>query len=228
MFNSKEAKTDKGFSENKFIEVGPSEIRINEFKFVTSKKGDRYKIEANVETKPIGNGFEGWEGAKGKIGRFDFSSYILIGDKVNNDDGTERDATPEELKMKEKQEQWVVDRLASIAVAMGVKPQLDGVTASKISEYVQKAFALIKGKYAWFLIGGEEWESKEGKIKTSLRLPLNGYVAATELELKAKHPKGMPDKDTTWFFKRLVKMDNEKARNKIVDNIPEGEDDLPF
>jgi hypothetical protein len=51
---------------------------------------------------------------------------------------------------------------ATIADKVGVRPQLDAITASSLEEFLNKAIPVIKGKYAWFMLAGEEYVSAAG------------------------------------------------------------------
>jgi hypothetical protein len=53
-------------------------------------------------------------------------------------------------------------QIGVIADKLGVRPQVDAVTASTIEEYIAKVSPFLVGKFLWWNIGGEEY--KEGRF----------------------------------------------------------------
>lgn len=220
-FGTKGVKSDTGSQIGKFIEIGPNVCKIKSLTVVYSKKGDKFKVQANIETKPIGDDFEGWPDentkvpALGQIGRIDLSIFTTGEDK------------------------WMADflsKIGTIADSLGLRQNLDAINVpadATIEDYlklVEKVLCIEK--YACYLIGGEEYlgQDKEGnpRTKIAIKIPRYGYVATTEAELLAKMKDGkFPDKDTDWFYKKLVKMDEdeaEKPQGGSEDIFTEGEE----
>lgn len=217
MFGTEGANDKDGMTIPKFITVGPNELKIVKFDVAWSKNG-KFKVLANLETKPVGGDFEGWEDAKGQVGRVDFSIY------TDGKDGYQKQAT---------------DKIAIIANTMGIREEVDAIRGiTKVDDYLAAITKIFKGKYAWFLVGGEEYQitDKEGKgrIKEKIQFPRYNYVAKTEAELRAKQTNDeFPDKHLDdWFFKKLEVMDNDiPETNRNVNgnsSKPIKTDDLPF
>ena len=221
-FNTKNAKVDSGFKTPQFIQMGPNELKITALEAVLSKNGDKFKVQVSFETKPMKLPFEGWEGAIGQIGKTDLSIYLPIQE--------------EGIPLTEQQnraQQDFLDRIATIAVAMGVAAQLDAIEASDIDTYLAKVTKVFSNKYAWFLIGGEEYEGtdKDGnpKIKEVIKIPRYNYVAATESELLGKQKdKAWPNKTNKYFFKPLLGMDADSKSNAKPSATQNPDLDLPL
>jgi len=211
MFSTKEAKVDSGFKTPQFINIGPNELKVTGFEITQSNNGEKFKVQANLETKPLGGDFEGFEGAVGQIGRVDLGIYITgkQDDKATND---------------------FIDIIATIATAMGVKEQVDAIKADSIEDFLNQVKRVFNNKYTWFLIGAVEYmgKDKDGspKVKMLINLPRYGYVAATEAELQARQKDNTwPDKTNKYFYKALVKMDEDPQQSTDTQSI---KDDLPF
>lgn len=212
MFTTENAKVDNGFKEPQFISIGPNELKINSFDIIEAKNGSgKVKIQVNVETRPVGGDFEGWEGALGRIGRFDLSIYF-------------------DPESKSQAKQDFLDKIASIGFALNLSKDLDEIKINDVREYLNAVQKLFANKYAWYIIGGEEYEGKDAegnpKVKISLKLMRFNYVAPTEEALLNKQKdKVWPDKSNPYFFKYLEKMDAEEI-NKTAGTGQK--DDLPF
>lgn len=210
MFGTKDVEVEKGFKTPQFIQVGPNELMIKSLEHTLSSDGNKFKVIANLETKPMpkegSKDFEGWEGAKGQIGRVDLSIYT-----TGEDDYMES----------------CLSKIVTIADSMGAKAQIDTITANEIGEYLGKVSKVLANKFVWFLIAGEEYEHDD-KVKTKIKLPRWNYVAPTEPELKAKmKDKKYPTDSDEWFFKRVVKMDSDKPEEKSSNDVfTEGNEDF--
>lgn len=220
-FETKGVKSDNGTQIGQFIQIGPNMCKIKGLTAVFSKAGDKFKVQANVETKPIGEDFEGWPDAEtkvkalGQIGRIDLSIYTNGEDKWMQD---------------------FLSKIGTIADSLNVRPALDAIVVpegSDIHDYLKLVEKVVCiEKYACYLIGGEEYEGKdkEGKprVKISIKIPRYGYVAANEQELLAKMKDGkFPDKDTDWFYKKLEKMDEDTPEDSSSDEVfTEGKPDF--
>ena len=186
-------------------------MKIVGFETRKSSLGDKFVVSANFETKPMpeegGKPFEGWEDAKGQIGRAQLSIYTTGSDNAW---------------------QEFLNKTATIADSMGLTNQLNTLEPKDLEDYLNKLKVLFDGKYVWFFIGGEEYE-KDGKIKEVIIIPRFNYVAPTEAELKAKQKGGeWPDKTNTYVFKALTKMDADEVGSGGVQPKGSEENDLPF
>lgn len=222
MFGTQGANDSDRMSIPQFITVGPRELRIASFEAVRTRNKEKFKIIANLETKPIGGDFTGFEDAKGQVGRVDLSIY------TNGSDGYEKAA---------------MDRIAVMANAMGIRAEVDAIRESDVDKYLKVLSKVFKDRYAWFLIGAEQYvgKDKEGndKVKDKIRLPRYNYIAATESELKEKQTgQEWPTMDEDWFYKRIEAEMDEEPQGENPNGItpppgaPEAEgletDDLPF
>jgi len=211
-FGTKGVEVKSGFKPGKFVSLGANELKIVNLEKVLSRDGTKFKIVVHWESKPVTEeGFEGHEGALGRIGKADLSIFTDGNDQYIQD---------------------AIGTIATIGETLGVRDQLDNISATKIDDYLSQVLNVFKGKYAWWLIGGEEFEGKDAdgkpKIKFSLKLPRFSFIAPTEADLLAKmKDKTWPTKDTGWFFKKLVKMDSDisvqddfNAQGKPINDLP--------
>jgi hypothetical protein len=213
MFNSKDAKVETSFKPGKYVNIGPNELKITKLDAVKSKAGDKFKVVMYFESKPVTeDGFEGQDGALGRVGKVDLSIYTTGKDQYIQD---------------------AINKLATIATELDLRDQLDGISAGTITEYLSQVEKVFKGKYAWWMIGGEEYLGKDAdgkdKVKFFIKLPMFSFVAKTQEDLLAKQKdKIWPNKETDgWFFKKLVGMDAETTNKNTGTNQPE-QDQLPF
>ncbi len=212
-FSTKGAKVDSGLKPGKFIGLGPNELKVVKLEKVLSKAGDKFKVVMHLESKPVTEeGFEGHEGALGKIGKVDLSIFTTGSDLYIHD---------------------ALGRIATIGETLGVRDELDSIAADKIDDYLAKVTQVFKNKYAWYLIGGEEFMGKDEddkpKVKFFIKLPQFSFVAPTEDALLGKMKgKVWPTKEgTPWFFKKLVQMDKDttvqddfNAQGKPINDLP--------
>lgn len=214
MFNTKGKTGDSGFKTGKYVGIGPNKLKITGFTHKPSKAGDKFKIVVNFESKPITeDGWEGQDGALGQIGRSDIGIYTNGTDQAM--DG-------------------ILKAFVTIAETLGVRDQLDAIQASKIEEYLDKVSALVNNKFAWWLIGGEEYmgQDQDGndKVKFVLKIPRFGFIAESEEGLQKKMKGGefpiKGDPNAQWFFKNLEAMDEDEMAEKA--GPTEDGEDLPF
>lgn len=212
MFSTQNAKSDGGFKPGKFINIGAGELKIVKLEAQKSRAGDKFKVVCHLESSPITeDGFEGHEGALGRIGRVDLSIYTTGTDQYKDQ---------------------FLDRFATISETMGVRDQLDKVSGATIDEYLTNVTKIIGNKPIWWLIGGEEYmgKNKEGAetVKFFLRLPKFSYVAESEEALLKKMKDGVyPDRTVAWFFKPLEVMDAD-ALTEELNKSQDEKDLLPF
>ena len=151
------------------IDAGNQELKINSITLnAPAYDQSAYDLILNVESKPMGNDFEGFlldvnnpNGPRyqGQVGRVKFSRYAFndatlpSGRQVKRDDG-------------------ILKALITIAEAQGRRGQIDTIKANTIEEFVQQANGfLCDGTYYNFCVGGREWENKEGYINLDMHLP---------------------------------------------------------
>jgi hypothetical protein len=185
MFNTNGQQLKEG-GVSKSIQPGVVYARIYSGKLRTSGKGDKKCLELFLETEPLPN-FEGWpidrnapDGAKfkGQVGRV---SATMWTDQFNENNLTKNE---------------IMAKLTAIAQELGLRDQLNGITATTIDEWADKAIALVSGHFAWWFIKGTE-EEYEGKTILKLSLPKYKYVSIDPTKLDKF------DKTNKYHFKPL-------------------------
>ncbi len=187
-FGTKEVESAPSSGVGQFIRPGKQELIITDMTTKESSKGSKSVI-FSVETPPVEDeNFEPHEDAKngGKIGTV--STIFLASEKT----------------------QEMFNRtMAQLGDALGVRKKLDNISAEDIEEYVTKVKKIVKGKKAWFLISGEEYEKdSEGNVGLALKLKAYFAVAKNESDLQdldksnpfhyqAVESKGSPQKEDT-------------------------------
>lgn len=197
---------EKGPSKlSKWVSYGINELKINSIDVRVSSTGTgSFVLIFNMESPKVTTpGFEGHEGALGKIGRIQFpGSYVLPND--------------------EKKMDKLVKDLCIIADKLGVREQLDAVQwedTDNIQSYFKKVEPIFQGKYAMWKIRGEETTKADGS--PSLRLSVATFKFIQSLDSYKEKPELTFDKNDKWDFKPRVQ----------PDAVPEGsgaKDDLPF
>ncbi len=150
----------------KSIQPGVVFARIYGGQLKTSSKRDKKCLELYLETEPLEN-FEGWaidrenpEGPKfkGQVGRV---SATMWTDQFNETNIAKNE---------------IMSKLTVIAEELGLRDQLNAIVAQTIEDWAEKAIELVKGKYAWWFIKGQE-EEYNGKTIIKLSLPKYKYVS---------------------------------------------------
>ena len=132
-----------------------------------------------------------------------------------------------------------------IADKLGVKEESDKIEADSFEDYLKKLIPLFQGKFAYFVIKGEEelntqdskvypkryiknW--KENVESNIVVKAVEGYTLNVTGNIHVlSSPNDKPiswDKNNNWDFKRLVKPDAEIQEGIASKNVPT--DDLPF
>jgi hypothetical protein len=87
-------------------------------------------------------------------------------------------------------------KLAVIASELGLRDQIDNISASSLEDWVEKAVYILKGhNLHWFLKGTEE--EYNGKTIIKLSLPKYKFVSAEEAKLEKF------DKNNQYHYKAL-------------------------
>jgi len=129
---------------------------------------DAYFLVLNLEGEEQGPEFEGFlydadkpelGRAKGQVGRVKFSQYSY------------RDMTTKSGYVMKRDNQIVRDILA-VAIALGVREQLDQIEEQTIERFVDKASKILNnGKYLYWCIGGAAYMKDNGNKDYTLYLP---------------------------------------------------------
>ena len=191
--------TDKVFGPSKYISYGLQDLKINKMEIKTASTGSKqiiFSMEGPAEKDPK---FEGVDGAKGPVGRVST------------------------MYMKEEQQGDLTKIFAKISDALGVRDALNAIKATSLEDYVEKAGAVICGKFAKFCISTEQYLNGENKVRNGLRFPKYDYVEAigtTPSRLKF-------DETNSYHFKPAVVPDNI-GTPKSASAVKQEDSDLPF
>jgi hypothetical protein len=186
MFSTKgqEVKTTGGTA--KSLQAGVVYAHIYGGQVRTSNKGDKKTLELILEG-PASEGFEGWpidknnpEGAK-YTGQSSRVSATIWTDQFNDSNVSKNE---------------IMYKLAVIASELGLRDQVDNISATSLEDWVEKAVNILKGhNLYWFLKGTEE--EYNGKTIIKLSLPKYKFVSAEEAKLDKF------DKNNQYHYKAL-------------------------
>lgn len=139
MFGTEGISTVEGVS--KYLTYGINYCKITGISVIKAKSTDSKKIQFQMEGAPIGKEFEGVDGAKGKVGRIE-TSYMSK-DEAYKD---------------------FMRQIGVMADKLDVRVAVDAVKASTIEDYITAVEPLLKGKFAWWMFGGEEYSERKWKM----------------------------------------------------------------
>lgn len=151
--NREESKSD---TISPYVGYGTGQIlKINRIELKKSQNTGSSKAILHMETKPITDeNFSPVDGAKGKVGK------IACGVYMNS----------EPLKRE------FLQKMKTIAVAIGAESQINEVKGDTFEEVVDKIEKVIKGKYAKYTVVASEYAKPDGKIGITLSLPKFKFV----------------------------------------------------
>lgn len=124
-----------------YLTFGINHCKIVSIQVIKAGSTDSKKIRFSMEGVSEGAGFQGVDGAKGKVGRVE-TSYM---------------SKPETYKDFMRQIGVMADKL-------GVRVEIDQVKALTIEDYVARVEPILKGKFAWWNFGGEEYSAGKWKL----------------------------------------------------------------
>lgn len=186
MFSTKgqEVKTTGGTA--KSLQAGVVYAHIYSGQVRTSNKGDKKTLELVLEG-PASEGFEGWAIDKNNpdgpkyTGQSSRVSATIWTDQFNDSNVSKNE---------------IMFKLAVIASELGLRDQIDNISASSLEDWVEKAVYILKGQNLyWFLKGTEE--EYNGKTIIKLSLPKYKFVSADEAKLDKF------DKNNQYHYKAL-------------------------
>lgn len=186
MFSTKGQEVKQGGGTAKSLQAGVVYAHIYSGQVRTSNKGDKKTLELVLEG-PASEGFEGWaidknnpEGAK-YTGQSSRVSATIWTDQFNDSNVSKNE---------------IMYKLAVIASELGLRDQVDNISASNIEDWVEKAVSILKGhNLYWFLKGTEE--EYNGKTIIKLSLPKYKFVSKEESKLDTF------DKNNQYHYKAL-------------------------
>jgi len=159
MFSTKgqEVKTTGGTA--KSLQTGVVYAHIYSGQIRTSNKGDKKTLELILEG-PASEGFEGWAIDKNDLEGPKFTGQSSrVSATIWTDQFNETNVTKNEIMFK----------IAVIASELGLRNQIDDISASNLEDWVEKAMTMLKGNNLyWFLKGTEEEYNGKTIIKLSL------------------------------------------------------------
>jgi len=159
--NKKPVQEVAGFV-NQFINHGINKLKVNNIELKESSTG-KFQVKFKVEGPEITGDFQGLKLdddtlAKGLVGTVSLGIYF---------------ATDDAFKV-----EGLIRNLMAIAGKMEVLDQVEAIevdeTASKdeqLKSMIAQYSKVVKGKYAWFIIKGEEYEQeKDGRVRKGVAL----------------------------------------------------------
>jgi hypothetical protein len=194
MFSTKGQEVKTGGGTAKSLQAGVVYAHIYSGQVRTSNKGDKKTLELVLEG-PASEGFEGWaidknnpEGPK-YTGQSSRVSATIWTDQFNDSNVSKNE---------------IMFKLAVIASELGLRDQVDNISASSLEDWVEKAVSILKGhNLYWFLKGTEE--EYNGKTIIKLSLPKYKFVSTEEAKLdkfdknNQYHYKALQNKPVTSF-----------------------------
>jgi hypothetical protein len=190
----------------KFIGYGVQKLKVNSIETLIAKKesspgsGEYRKVyQFNMETPEDKTpGFEGWEGAKGKIGKVQFPNAYLL--ETNEDDMD-----------------LLVKLVGQIGDKLGTREEIDAldVEGLNMEKYMEKVAPFIIGRFAFWRITVEKYKSSTtGKIGDNLKIGRYGFIASLEEGIDHLKPLDMTD---VFDFKPLDKSSTDSPDNTSLD-----------
>jgi hypothetical protein len=187
MFSTNGQEVKQGGGSSKSFQSGVVYAHIYDGQLRTSNKGDKKVLELYLEG-PAVDGFEGWpidkdnpDGPKHK-GQTARVSATLWTDEFNNTNVSRNE---------------IMYKLTIIATELGMREELNAISASSIEDWVKQVLNLVKGQNLWFFLKGTE-EEYNGKTITKLSLPKYKFCSVDEDKLEKF------DKNNKYHFKSLV------------------------
>lgn len=142
----------------KTLRPGNVRAKIYDISLLTGFNEGSYHLILNVESEPIGDGFEGFLINKddeslgrfqGQIGRVRYSQYAFEDKEFTN--GT-----------KLKRDEGIIKALKTLAKALGVSDEIDSIEAETIEELVANSKkVLCNGVFIDFCLAGKEYQKGE-------------------------------------------------------------------
>lgn len=138
-----------------YVNVGINKIKINNVDTKESSKGS-YQVVFHVEGEPVSDpNFKGVDGAYGPVGRVT-TSYLGNDSQVKD----------------------FIDTVALLSTKLGVKEQVDAISASDVKSYVEQISPILSGKYFHARVTGEEYAKATGGVGVNLHFSKFGAFAS--------------------------------------------------
>lgn len=186
MFSTKGQEVKTGGGVQKSLQAGVVFAHIYSGNVRTSSKGDKKVLELTLEGTPLTN-FEGWAISKENP---EGPKFLGQSAKVTATSYTEEFDNPNPSKND------IMGKLAQIAIELGLRQELDTISASSIEDWVKQAIDILKDhNLYWFLKATEE--EYNGKTIVKLSLPKYKFASTDENKLDKF------DKNNIYHYKAL-------------------------
>jgi hypothetical protein len=199
---------------NKYLTYGENLVTITDIDFKESKTG-KHLMEVFFETKKVEQkGFEADNSAinGGQVGKATMGIWVDYSDVEN-------------IKK-------LNTTLGVICAKMGVLEQFKSLGEVTMEEMVIAFLKIVKNKYAWFMLGAEEYVNEpKARINTKLFLFQQGFIVSENETFKTKF-----DINNKWHYKKLNEEGlaklaaAEKAQNNLngdISSLPTGDISMP-
>lgn len=198
MFGTKGVTAQEPRKESKYFTYGNQELFIYDIEVKTASTGSK-QLTFHMETPPV-EGLEPEEGHKGKVGRVAFPGAFI---KMDDTQAVER----------------FNKDIALIADKLGVRAELDNVTASDFDSYINAIKPLFVNKPAFWCIAAEEYNKADGKV--GVRLKTRRYSFIASIQEGIDHLEKF-DKSKAYNFKPVPKpdADSQVTSATLVNDLP--------
>lgn len=202
MFSTQGQDVKQGGGIPKSLQAGVVYAHIHSAQVRESKNTGKKALELVLEGPELEN-FEGW-----LVDRNDENGPKFKGQssKVMATTWTDQHNEPNVMKNE------IMYKLTIIAEQLGLRDQVNTVSAESLEDWVSKTVNILKGQDAYFFLKGQE-EEYNGKTIIKLSLPKYKFVSLDESKLDKF------DKNNKYHYKAL--------ENKTVEGFePAGNDDF--
>lgn len=198
MFSTKGVNTQDSKKVSKYLTYGIQQLFIYDIDIKTASTGSK-QLTFHMESEPV-EGLDAEPGHKGQVGRVAFPGSYL---KMDNVEAVKEFNTS----------------IGIIADKLGVRAELDEITAPDFDSYINAVKPLFLNKSAWWTIAGEEYAKQDGK--TGMRLKTRRYSFVASLAEGKDHLDKF-DISKSYNVKLMPKPDADSV------SAPSMVNDLPF
>lgn len=173
MFSTKEVVVEEKGNGGKGFSYGIAEMKITDYKITEAQSG-KVRVTFFIETSDeVEDGYE-YEGVFGKHVAQGKTAKVALEAPLMCNDGIERMnkwAEPTNAKFVDK----VLKDFAVLSNVTNTREQVDAISASTVSDFINKAVSIIKDKFFYGVVKAEEVNSQDGE-KTFLERTFKCYV----------------------------------------------------
>lgn len=173
MFSTKGQEVKTGNGAMKSFQPGVVYAHIFSGSVRTSKNGDKKSLELILEGPAIAD-FEGWSIDRNNPDETKFKGLSgRVGATIWTDQHNESNVTKNEIMYK----------LTVIAAELGLRDEVDNISASSLEDWVAQAINIMKGYNMYWFLNGKE-EEYNGKTIVKLSLPKYKFCSQEETRLE--------------------------------------------